>query len=140
MDQGDLIRKVVVYRKAPATFDVQPELLFSNVIVLSHGCDIDKARFDSVLVARVIRLSAIPDQGLAGNLRRNRVYEAFYLEPSGPLAEEAYIDWRTIQAVDKPSILASRSSERYIGTLDEELMLAASEGLWRFLFRQQARR
>jgi hypothetical protein len=113
--------------------------VLSHVFVLSHGCDIDKQRFDSVVVARLIRLSALPDQTMAGHVRRNRVYEAFYLPASAPLSEDAYIDWRTIQAVDKLALLAARQSERYIASLDEEALAAASEGLWRFLFRSQAR-
>lgn len=139
LDQGDLIRRIVVTAKAPITLEEPPALLTSNVVVLSHGCDIDKARFDSVLVARVIRLSAIPDRGMAGNVRRNRVYEAFYLPAVGPVAEDVYIDWRTIQAVDKQVLLEARPSARYIASLDSEFLAAASDGLWRFFFRLHER-
>lgn len=139
LDQGDLIRRVVVCTIAPRDLTEPPALAESHVCVLSHGCDIDKPRFDSVLVARLIRLSALPDPGMVGHVRRNRVFEAFYLPASGPLAEDAYIDWRTIQSVDKRVLLAARQSNRYIASLDEEAMSAASEGLWRFLFRLQTR-
>ena len=139
LDQGDLIRRIVVCRKPPIELGDPTEVLVSNVCVLSHGCDIDKPRSDSVLVARLIRLSAIPDSGMAGNVRRNRAYEAYFLEAAGPLAEDAYIDWRTIQAVDKQAMLAARRSDRYIGSLDEETLAAASDGLWRFFFRSQVR-
>ena len=138
LDQGDLIRRIVVCRKTPIDLNAPADLLASNVFVLSHGCDIDKPRFDTVLVARAIRLSAVPDS-MAGNIRRNRVYEAFYLPAAGPLAEDAYIDWRTIQAVDKQALLTARHSDQYICSLDEQTLAAASEGLWRFFFRLQAR-
>ena len=66
LDQGDLIRRILVCRKTPADLNDLPDLPTSNIFVLSHGCDIDKARFDSILVARVIRLSAVPDSGRVG--------------------------------------------------------------------------
>ena len=140
LDQGDLIRRIVVSRKTPLEVTDTAELLVSHVCVLSHGCDIDKVKSDSVLVARIIRLSALPDQRMAGHIRRNRVYEAFFLPAAGPVSEDAYIDWRSIQAVDKQALLTARQSDKYIASLDEETLAAASEGLWRFLFRLQERR
>jgi hypothetical protein len=129
LDQGDLVRRVVVCPKTPLEFGAPADLLLSNVCVLSHGCDIDKPRFDSVLVARVIRLSAIPDRSMAGNIRRNRMYEAFFLPAAGSITEDAYIDWRTIQAVDKQVHLAARQTDRYMASLDSATLDAASEGL-----------
>ena len=135
LDQGDLIRKITVVRKAPLHLEDSTEVLVSNICVLSHGCDIDKARFDTVLIARVIRLSALSDGGMAGNIRRNRVYEAFYLPAYDLMPEEAYIDWRTVQAVDKQALINARQSDRFIASLDAEMLAAASDGFWRSFFR-----
>ena len=140
LSQGDIIRRVVVSRKLPddeATTNTAP----SRVIVLSHGCEIDKSikpgtLTDTVLVARVFPKTAIP-QGTWGNVARYRVPNTFYL-PIGPgHEEEAFVDWRSIQPVDKASILAHRHAGNYVCTLEGDLLDAMKDGLWDFLFREE---
>ncbi len=140
LSQGDIIRRVVVSRKLPddeATTNTAP----SRVIVLSHGCEIDKpikpgTLTDTVLVARVFRKADSP-QGTWGNVTRRRVPNTFYL-PIGPgQEEEAYVDWRSIQPVDKTVILAARHAGSYVCTLEGDLLEAMKDGLWGFLFREE---
>ena len=117
LDQGDIIRQVTVTHKLPEGSGEAPQTLVSNVVVLSHGCDIDKPKSDTVLVARAIRISALPAVGLAGEIRKNRVHHALYLPAEGPVREDVYVDWRSIQPVDKAELLRARSTERYIATI-----------------------
>jgi len=144
LDQGDIIRHIVVIRKALGTQQDPPnfEQVRSHVLVLSHGCEIDKPdkpgnveyRADSVLVARVVRLSQIPS-GVQGQVRKLTVRSAFYLPKEDPLPEEAYVDWRSIQPVDKAVLVAARATDQYVCTLGGDLFMAAKEKLWEFFFR-----
>jgi hypothetical protein len=137
LDQGDIIRRVTVTHKLPADSAEPPQILVSNVVVLSHGCDIDKPKSDTVLVARAIRISALPAGGLGGEIRKNRVHHALYLPAEGPVREDVYIDWRSIQPVDKLGLLNARATERYIGTVTGDLLDALADGLWGFFFRDR---
>jgi hypothetical protein len=139
LDQGDIIRQITLMRKSPGLEGAASETLLSHVFVLSNGCEIDKPdkpeyRADAVLVARVIRVSSLP-QTYHGGLRANKILSALYLPKIDPLPEECFIDWRTVQPVDKAALLAARSSRQYICTLDSELLQAASLRFWDFFFR-----
>lgn len=141
LDQGDLIRRVTLFRKAPVAREESPDLLISHVMVLSHGCEIDKPSkpelgSDTVIVVRLVRLSAVP-QGLQRDARAQRVRNLFFLPMADGMPEEAVVDWRTIQPVDKAQILEARGTDRYICTVSGDLLDAARERLWEFLFRER---
>lgn len=72
LDQGDIIKKVEIL--APSSNEPACALkpMLARFIVLSHGCEIDKADTSTLLVAPVVRLS-VDDRGLIGLIRKGRV-------------------------------------------------------------------
>lgn len=118
LSQGDIIRHVKVVVNIRDDKTLQPKHDTSNIIILSRDCEIDKppraeVGTNSVLVARVIPLAAI-EKGLQGNIRRNRVFSAFYLPKHEEfMDEECYVDWRTFQQIDKSYLHILRSEAGY---------------------------
>lgn len=78
LDQGDIIKKVVILAPASNEPTCALEPMLARVIVLSHGCEIDKADSSTLLVAPVVRLS-VDDRGLTGLIRKGRVRNCFHL-------------------------------------------------------------
>lgn len=143
LDQGDILRHVWTARKVPASPDEPIERSQIPVIVMSHGCDIDKPvntakRTDTVLVACVLPFHSV-SKGVQGDISRNRVVNAFFLPQGDYLPEDCFIDWRTIQPVDKGPLLAARKEEAYVCTVTGDLLAAMGEHYWGFLFRSQLR-
>jgi hypothetical protein len=141
LDQGDILRHVWTIRKTPASADEPVERKQTAVCVVSHGCDIDKPsdsvkRTDTVLVACVFLISAV-DKGFQGVIRHNRVINAFYLPSGGYLPEDCFVDWRTVQPVDKAALLSARGGDAYVCTVVGDLLAAMGEHYWGFLFRPQ---
>ncbi len=140
--QGDIIRQVVVATKTPTAQGVVPDTVVSNIIVMSNPCEIDKPdkpdfRADIVHVARIIRLDALP-RNYQGNVRSNKVRSTYCLPVDKEMTTEAYIDWRTVQPVDKATLIEARASDRYKCTVTGDLLLALSQKFWDFFFRQEA--
>lgn len=143
IDQGDIIRHVLLVKKSPGQEDSPIEHYYTPVFVLSNGCDIDKPfkqeyQNDTVLVAAVFRLANLP-AAYQGEFRKRKVVNAWYLPKDDPLPEDCYIDWRTVQPVDKATLLSARSSNYYLCTIRGELLESISEHFWEFFFRQRPR-
>jgi len=139
LDQGDILRHVWTARKTPASADEAEERNRTAVCVMSHGCDIDKPsdpakRTDSVLVACVFPISAV-ERGFQGDIRRNRVVNAFFLPNDGYFPEDCFVDWRTVQPVDKTALLSARRGDAYVCTVIGDLLGALGDHCWGFLFR-----
>lgn len=137
--QGDIIRRVVVVAKTPSTAGLVPDTVVSHVIVMSHPCEIDKPdkpdfRADVVHVARVIRLDALPPS-YQGNVRGNIVHSTYYLPIGDEMPLETYIDWRSVQPVDKSTLIEARATGRYKCTVVGDLLVALSQRFWDFFFR-----
>jgi hypothetical protein len=138
LSQGDILRhaKLVVNVNDPEISG--PKYDYSNIIVLSRNCEIDKpiktsSGTNSVLVARVVRLSAAP-AGSQDYIRKNRVVNAFFLPAHDEYLEDCYVDWRTVQPVDKGDLCTLRSqSEFYKCTLEEKTLEDCFESLFIFL-------
>ncbi len=137
LSQGDILRgvKIVVNVCDPETN--APKYNDSHIIVLSRNCEIDKpikvsTGTNSALVARVIRLASI-HSSLQGDIRKNRIVNAFFL-PRSEYIEECYVDWRTTQPVDKSNLMVLRSqNESYKCTVGKELLEDLFESYFVFL-------
>ena len=134
--QGDLLRRIFVVKHSPGTEEGQPETVVANVLVLSQDCEIDKAikRGTSVAVACVFDLATM-SQDNHKPIRENRAFNYFYLPLEPPFPVEGCIDRRTVQPVDIAALIAIRDTDRYICTLSDDLLKAASERFWDFYFR-----
>ncbi len=138
LSQGDIIRGVKVVVNVSDPENNLPKYDGSHIIVISRNCEIDKpikisTGTNSVLVARVIRLSSAP-QGAQGYLRANRVVNAFFLPGQVGFMEDCYIDWRTLQPVDKSNLYALRSqTQNYRCTLEKEVLEACLDSLFIFI-------
>ena len=133
-DQGDIIKKIEILAPSSNEPVCALEPKSARVIVLSHGCEIDKADSSTLLVAPVVRLSA-DDGGLIGLIRKGRVRNYFHLAPDGAMSEEAAVDWRLVQVVRKSPVTSNRSGQQYVCTLDADAKAAMAESLLQFLFR-----
>lgn len=138
LSQGDILRHVHVIQYSPGTEEQSLTTQTASVIVLSQGCEIDKAikHNTTVLVALVIDLNSMP-KGNQGFVRKNKVLSLFYLPQEPPFPIEGYIDFRTIQPVAANGLKVARLSDRYVCTVSNELLKAASERLWDFFFRPE---
>lgn len=130
------LRRIFVVKHSPGTENALPETVASNVLVLSQDCEIDKAikRRTSVSVACVFDLASLPRDNHKP-IRENRAFNYFYLPIEPPFPVEGCIDWRTVQPVDISALIAIRDTDRYICTLSDDLLKAASERFWDFYFR-----
>lgn len=141
LDQGDILRHVWTARKVSASPDEPIERSQTVVIVMSHGCDIDKPsntakRTDTVLVACVLPFHTV-SKGIQGDIRRKRVVNSFFLPKGDFLPEDCFIDWRSIQPVDKAPLLAARQEDAYVCTVTGDFLAALGEHYWGFLFRSE---
>jgi hypothetical protein len=140
IEQGDIIEGVYVITKVPGQEASDISNNKAMVFVLSHNCEIDKPaneerRSDRVLVACVYKASSL-SKGDLKLLKDGRIVNAFYIPKDDPLNEDYYIDWRTVQPVDKNTLLSARKDDKlYICTLDGELYEQACGLFWDFLFR-----
>ena len=73
---------------------------FEHLIVISHGCDIDKGADKPVLVAPVIPISVLPTAAQVA-VRTRQKFAAFYLPPWVEEGPEHYVDLRLISTVKK---------------------------------------
>jgi len=140
--QGDIITGVYLFRKSPGVYGVSGETQAFTVMVFSRGCEIDKldrppASSDSVHVAVVKRLDTL-SAGTQGNLKANKVLNAWLIPPYREILPESYIDWRTLQPVDKTVLIKARTTRQYLCTLLMEERAAAFDALWDFLTRSDA--
>jgi hypothetical protein len=136
LSQGDIIRRVRVMIDVSNAQTSLPDYSESNIIVMTRNCEISKppnatTGTNAISVVRLIRLAAAP-KGLQGDIRKNRVVSAFYLPEQEDLMEECYIDWRTVQPIDKSYLYTSRS-QHYKCTVDREQFMACLEGYFVFL-------
>ena len=137
LDQGDILRRIIVVKNPTGVENTPVETTTSNVIVLSQGCEIDKAikRSGTALVACVFNIDNLP-KGDQGNVRKNIVLSLFHLPLEPPLPIECYIDWRTIQPISVHALVEARADvSRYICTVQGELIKTAKERFWDSFFR-----
>ena len=139
LSQGDIIRHVKLLANRRDAGTNQPEYVLSNIIILSRDCEIDKppkveAGTTSILVARVLPFAVI-EKGLQGDIRRKRVFNAFYLPTlEGTMDDECYVDWRTFHQVDKSYLHVLRKESGYYRcTAEKEFFKLALGGLFAFL-------
>ncbi len=125
LSQGDILRGVKLVVNVHDPEINAPRYDDSHIIVLSRNCEIDKpikasTGTNSVSVARVIRL--IPTSPGLGDIRKNRIVNAFFL-PGSEYIEECYVDWRTTQPVDKSNLMVLRSQNgNYKCTVEKEVL------------------
>lgn len=110
-----------------AGWDVDQAQSLGSIVVLSHGCDIDKS--DTVLVSKVVSSQDTP-RDLLGNLRAGRVWHGLYLDGS---SEPGWANLRTIQPVEK-AILLSRLNSR-LHSMCEEGRQALAAKVYQYLTR-----
>jgi hypothetical protein len=139
LDQGDIIRRASLIRKAPALVDDPIELYETAVFVMSDGCEIDKPnkpelRQDTVHVAGIFPLNGL-SKGKQGDVKRNRVFNVFYLAQDDVIPEDCFIDWRTLQLIDKGTLLAARHDGRYLCTITGDLRDEIAGRFHDFFFR-----
>jgi hypothetical protein len=79
----------------PTGWDADRADSIGPICIFSHGCDIDKS--ETVLVADIV-LASETAGGLLGDMKRGRVWHAFYLEGS---AEAGWVNLRTLRQVPK---------------------------------------
>ncbi len=131
LSQGDIIRHVKVVINVNDAENNLPSYNESQIVVISRNCEISKpsvitTRTNLVLVAILSSVSSAP-VGLQGYLRKNRVVSASYLPRQEKLMEEdCYIDWRTLQAVDKDNLYSLRTqADSYRCTLEKEQFIGS---------------
>lgn len=140
LSQGDILRRVRIVDRTSTEELSEIATVHANVIVLTQNCEIDKiargkTKVGHLLVAIVSDLITL-GKGQQGHVRKNAVNSLFYLPQEGPMPIEAYIDWRTIQPVELWPVWEARSQhERYVCTVEGDLLKAASERMWDFFFR-----
>jgi len=103
------------------------------VIVLSHGCDIDKKDTNAILCAQTRPLAKQKPQ-FADAIRRGDVINAMYLPQIGILAE-SYVDFRLTHRVSKVELEKAMHSGRRIASLSADGQMALHVYLFRFFTR-----
>lgn len=123
LSQGDMFRNVKILVNITNRSGTDAKYGIANIIVITRNCEIDK--HDTVLVARVIRFAGQTPQ-FQSKVRGDgdeAVVNAFYLPPDGQfIPEECYINWRTLQPVDRETLKQARyQQDHYLCTLDEKM-------------------
>lgn len=130
LSQGDIFAQIDLIDSASPKSPLQPY----DVIVLSHTCEIAKPSNSVVLVCVIKSLSQI-DSGQRGNVQRNRVFNAMYLESTGTLPE-SFIDFRYTFRVNKESLEEAVRRDLKIASLNDKAQLALAAFFYRFLIRK----
>jgi hypothetical protein len=99
----------------------------STVMVLSHGCEIDKPKRAACIVARITRFAEV-DKSLHGYIRKGDVANALYLPTDPALGGEAYADLSELYRAPYANIdaLEFREREGADGKKDRERLLGAA--------------
>lgn len=91
---------------------------FGPVIVMSHGCEIDKS---PVILIAALEAAATTDPGLLGYLRQGRVFHGLLLEE---LPELAWVNLRTSRYVPRDRFLELLDSRAHSMSSEGRLLLA----------------
>ena len=100
------------------------------LMLITHGCEIDKAGVDVLLVCRVRELSQL-DGGLPGDVRSGRVRSAMYLGQVGPLAE-SFADFRYMHRVLRSDLTTARAAGSCVASMTVDGRLSLQTHLYRF--------
>lgn len=101
ISQGDILKGVNCVDSATG-----PEGQRNTVMVVSHGCEIDKPSAKSCYVADVKSLETIPENQ-KGSIRQGKVAAVIYLPLLEPLGGESFVDLRTMYRVQLSQLCAS---------------------------------
>lgn len=93
ISQGDILAGVTCIDASTG-----PDGQRKTVMVISHGCEIDKPNANTCYVADVKPLSAIPANG-HGSIRQGKVGAVIYLPLNESLGGEYFVDLRGIYRV-----------------------------------------
>lgn len=130
LSQGDIFVQIELIDSASPTAPPRTH----SVIVLSHTCEIEKSVNSIVLVCVILPLSDV-DPGQKGHIKKNRVFNAMYLEPIGDLPE-SFIDFRYVFRTNKAYLEYAIGEGLRITSLNEESKLAFATFFYRFLGRK----
>lgn len=131
LSQGDVFLGINIHERLsnePMRTSSRPLLL------LSHGCEIDKTNVDVFLVC-VIRLLTELSDGQPNQVRTGQIRSAMYLEDV-PQVGEAFADFRYFFRVLRSEIEAGRQGGRCVASMTPDSRVA----LQVFLFRYHSRR
>lgn len=140
--QGDILETVEFFRPKSGTYQ---DNQWAKGIVVSHSCDFTKFRADEskgrekldmfpLLVAPVIPLSAVGDEGTAGNAKKGRVMRYFHLPPEASLGDEDHlVDFWFIQ----PAAVFELLEIPRLGSFSNEWQLRLQIALDRFFSRSE---
>ncbi len=106
-----------------------------TVMLLSHGCEIDKPDLPTLLCALVGDIRSI-NVSRAGDLRAGRVINAMHLPAEVSGLPEGYVDFRSIYRVPRSIIQASIASGRRLVCMTELGRNALGAFLYRFFTRR----
>jgi hypothetical protein len=137
LSQGDIIYPVRVITNIVGAEADRPKYKVSTIVIINRNCEISKpvSAANSVLVARIKKLS-YESESFQRHIRDEDILNAFYLPSEGRFEEESYVDWRTLQQVNKATLYTLREQrENYKCSLDEEMLKACLGHLWFYLIK-----
>lgn len=102
---------------------LQPKLGYARSILLTHDCEYDKPRTETVLIAEVWPLAEV-NKGSQGYIRQNRVLGAFYLEAYRNVLAESYVDLRNVSRIEKTITETSNQAGSRLLSLTDEVRMA----------------
>jgi hypothetical protein len=134
--QGDVFESIEFFRPKGGTYkDTQ----WASGIILSHSCDFTKFRSDEqsdranldmfpMLVAPVVSISAIGDEGTAGHAKKGRVRRYFHLPVEAALSDEDhFVDFDFMQPVAVFELLAIARLASMSDEWQERLQIAIDQ-------------
>lgn len=95
----------------------------TRAILLTHDCEYDKPRTETVVVAEVWPLSDVNNSS-QGYIRQNRVLSTFYLEAYGDAFPESYVDLRNVSRVEKRLVAERAQIGKRLLCLTDDARLA----------------
>lgn len=130
LSQGDVLSDMEITE----TLGARSRTYSYTVIVLSHGCEIDKREANVAICARVKPVSGERSARYAEALRDGNVAHAMYLPESSTLPE-SYVDFRGIYRVALDDARRAIAEGRRCLSLSEAGQLALQGFVYRFFAR-----
>ena len=129
LSQGDIIRGVFV-ADVVAGEVVERR---TDVVVLSHDCEIQKPGSEFVLCACTRPISSL-DQGRAGHVRAGRVLNAMHLPEVGPFVE-SLVDFRMTYRISRPVLEEAVARNGRVTSMSDDGRAALIAHIYRYFAR-----
>jgi hypothetical protein len=135
VSQGDIFSGIPLFDFAGKN---QQDVL---AVLMTNDCDIEKRNHPIAHAVRIVRFDelSLDRRSILGDIREDRVPAAMMLPPDDRIPP-AFVDFRTLQQVDKGLFVRATDEGRRLASLSEDGRIALFNRLYTYFRRKQQRR